>query len=165
MLETDGQAIARYHKMRQYATRDADNKDINRAALLIQKVWKAYRKRTGAQQLFHLSDSLQANLVSAMTMKKPKRKKTASTKKKSRIGREAPWGISTARVADIMMNEGVLVTEGKELVVPPGGGLYSCLYEAVFVKVKKDGGPQFYFFVLSKILFLLVICVLLCSGS
>ena len=85
VLETDGQAIARYHKMRQYATRDADNKDINRAALLIQKVWKAYRKRTGAQQLFHLSDSLQANLVSAMTMKKPKRKKTASTKKKSRI--------------------------------------------------------------------------------
>ena len=46
-------------------------------------------------------------------------------------------GISTARVADIMMNEGVLVTEGKGVGGTPGGGLYSCLYEAVFVKVRR----------------------------
>ena len=67
--------------MRQYAAKDTNNKDINRAALVIQRFWHSYRKRTGAQQLFKISDSLQANLVSAMTMKRPKRKKAASAKK------------------------------------------------------------------------------------
>lgn len=81
VLETDAQALARYHKMRQYAAKDTNNKDINRAALVIQRFWHSYRKRTGAQQLFQISDSLQANLVSAMTMKRPKRKKAASAKK------------------------------------------------------------------------------------
>ena len=83
-LATDPQALARYHKMRKYAVKDNDNRDINRAATVIQKYWTAYRKRTGAQQLFQLSDSLQANLVSAMTMKKQKRKKQVSTKQGKR---------------------------------------------------------------------------------
>ncbi|QDZ25099.1 hypothetical protein HOP50_15g76450 [Chloropicon primus] len=85
VLETDLQALARYHKMRQYAQRDTDNKNINQAALVIQRWWRAYRKATGVAHLHSLSDSLQANLVSAMTMKKPKRKKAGSTKKVSRL--------------------------------------------------------------------------------
>ena len=91
VLESDPQALARYHKMRQYAVKDNDNRDINRAACIIQKFWTAYRKKTGAQQLFQLSDSLQANLVSAMTMKRQKRKKQASTAK----GRRRPKATST----------------------------------------------------------------------
>ena len=82
VLGGDPQALARYHKMRQYATRDNENKNVNQAALIIQKHWHAFRKRTGAQQLFLLTDSLQANLVSAMTMKRQKRKKTTSKNKK-----------------------------------------------------------------------------------
>ena len=86
VLETEPQALAKYHKMRQYATKGNENHDINKAALVIQRWWKAYRKRSGAQQLFNLSDSLQANLVSAMTMNKQRKRvsKKGSVFKQSR---------------------------------------------------------------------------------